>query len=170
MELHREAEVPEGTCGYAELEKFQAFLGPQGYQLIVVEASRCIILFKDSKYNEAPNVIQLVKHQKHYDGLTSIPALMNRSYFSCHCQRAYDSEDARHHNCMSQNCPACGRTRKGTEPGCPNYAAWLTPEVECERCHIKFYRSDCFRAHRQKGKKKRGEKSLRTVMDNRKTG
>lgn len=22
MELHREAEVPEGTCGYAELEKF----------------------------------------------------------------------------------------------------------------------------------------------------
>lgn len=118
MELHREAGVPEGTCGYAELEKFQAFLGPQGYQLIVVEVSRCIILFKDPKYNEAPNVIQLVKNQKNYDGLTSIPALMNRSYFCCHCERAYDSEEARRHNCIGQNCSACGRTRKGTEPGC----------------------------------------------------
>ena len=35
---------------------------------------------------------------------------------------------------MGQNCRACGRTRKGTEPGCLNYAAWLTPEVACERC------------------------------------
>lgn len=61
-ELHRKAGVPEGMCGYAELEKFQAFLRPQGYQLIVVDASRCIILFKDPRYNEAPNVIQLVKH------------------------------------------------------------------------------------------------------------
>lgn len=42
-ELHREAGVPEGMCGYAELEKFQAFPGPQGYELIVVEACRSII-------------------------------------------------------------------------------------------------------------------------------
>lgn len=143
----------EGACGCEELQKFQAFLGPQGYQLIVVEASRCIILFKDPKYNEAPHVIQLVKHQKHYDGLTSVPALIYRSYFCRHCDSAYNSEYATHRNCMGQNCPACCRTRKGTEPGCPNYAAWLTPEVECDRCHIKLYGSDCFAAHRQKGKK-----------------
>ena len=29
--LHRESGVVEGVCGYAELEKFQNFLGPQGY-------------------------------------------------------------------------------------------------------------------------------------------
>ena len=99
------------------------------------------------------------RNQKHYDGLTSIPALMNRSYFCHHCDRAYDCEDASHHNGMGQNCPVCGRTRTGTEPGCPNFAAWLTPEVECELCHIRFYGSHCFQAHQQKGKKK-GEKSL----------
>lgn len=143
----------EGACRCEELQKFQAFLGPQGYQLIVVEASRCIILVKDLKYNEAPHVIQLVKHQRHYDGLTSVPALIYRSYFCRHCDGAYNTEYAAYGNCMGQNCPACCRTRKGTEPGCPNYAAWLTPEVECDRCHIKFYGSDCFPAHRQKGKK-----------------
>ena len=143
----------EGACRCEELQKFQAFLGPLGYQVIVVEASRCIILVKDPKYNEAPHVIQLVKHQRYYDGLTSVPALIYRSYFCRHCDGAYNTEYAAYGNCMGQNCPACCRTRKGTEPGCPNYAAWLTPEVECDRCHIKFYGSDCFPAHRQKGKK-----------------
>lgn len=143
----------EGACRCEELQKFQAFLGPLGYQVIVVEASRCIILVKDPKYNEAPHVIQLVKHQRYYDGLTSVPALIYRSYFCRHCDSAYNTEYTAYRNCMGQNCPACCRTRKGTEPGCPNYAAWLTPEVECDRCHIKFYGSDCFPAHRQKGKK-----------------
>lgn len=100
----------EGTCGCEELQKFQAFLGPQGYQLIVVDASICIILFKDPKYNEGPHVIQFVKHQKHYDGLTSIAALIYRSYFCWHYDSAYNTEDAAHHNCMGQNCPACCRT------------------------------------------------------------
>ena len=40
----------EGACGCEELQKFQAFPGPQDYQLIVVEASRCIILFKDPRH------------------------------------------------------------------------------------------------------------------------
>ena len=73
--LHREAGVPRGPCGFEELEKFQDFLGPQGYQLIVVEPSKCLIVFKEAKYNNTPHVISLVKHQDHFDGLTSIPAL-----------------------------------------------------------------------------------------------
>ena len=66
--------------GFEELEKFHGFLGPQGYQLIVVEPSKCLIVFKEAKYNNTPHVISLVKHQDHFDGLTSIPALINRSY------------------------------------------------------------------------------------------
>lgn len=128
--LHQEASVPEGPCGFEELEKFQASLGPQGYQLIVVEVSKCLLLFKDSQYNEAPNVIQLVKVGNHYDILTSIPALMNRSYFCRHCEKGYDHEDAKNHNCQGQHCPACGRTKKGRDPGCPNYAKWVAPELE----------------------------------------
>ena len=32
---------------------------------------------KQSQFNDAPHVIYLVKHHQHYDGLTSIPALVN---------------------------------------------------------------------------------------------
>ena len=66
--LHQEAGVPEGPCGFEELQKFQDFLGPQGYQLIVVEPSKCLVVFKDPTYNEAPHVIGLVKYNGHYDG------------------------------------------------------------------------------------------------------
>lgn len=64
--LHREANVLEGPCGFEELQKFQDYLGPNGYQLIVVEPSKCLVAFKDSTYNEAPHWIGLVKHQGHY--------------------------------------------------------------------------------------------------------
>ena len=39
--LHQEVDVPEGPCGFEELQKFQDYLGPQGYQLIVVKPSKC---------------------------------------------------------------------------------------------------------------------------------
>lgn len=68
-------------------------------------------------------------------------------------------EESSRHFCRSQNCPACCRTRRRKEPGCPNFAVWLTPQLECNRCHIKFYGSDCFAAHQQKSKKK-GVKSI----------
>ena len=148
--LHREAGVPGGPCGFEELEKFQDFLGPHGYQLIVVEPSKCLIVFKEAKYNNTPHVISLVKHQDHFDGLTSIPALINRSYYCRLCDKGYDVEGATHHNCCGQNCPACLRKNKT----CPNYAGWVKPALECPNCNCKFYGQDCFEAHKKKGKKK----------------
>ena len=70
----------------------------------------------------------------------SIPALLNRSYFCRHCEKAYSNEDSAHHNCMGQNCSACRRGNKTY----PNFATWLTLEVCCERCHVKFYGRECF--------------------------
>ena len=129
--LHREADVPEGPCGYQEPEKFQDFLGPQGYQLILVELSKCLIVFKQSQFNDARHVIYLSKHHQHYDGLTSIPALVNCSYYCRPCDQAYHKEDALHHNCAGQNCPACLRRNKT----CVTYVAWIKPTVECFHCH-----------------------------------
>ena len=40
--LHQEAGVSEGPCGYEELEKCLEYLGPHGYQLIVIEPSKCL--------------------------------------------------------------------------------------------------------------------------------
>lgn len=40
------------------------------------------MVFKDNAYNDAPHFIGLVRYQGHYDCLTSIPALLNQSYYS----------------------------------------------------------------------------------------
>lgn len=50
-QLHRDAEVPEGPCGYEELEKFQALLGPQGYKIIVIDYISSAILFRGNVNN-----------------------------------------------------------------------------------------------------------------------
>ena len=91
-----------------------------------------------------------MKHQDHFDVLTSIPALINRSYYCCLCDKGYDVEGATHHNCCRENCPACLRTNKT----CPNYAAWIKPTLECPNGNCKFYGQDYFEAHKKKGKKK----------------
>ena len=148
--LHQEAGVPEGPCGFEELQKFQDYLGPQGYQLIVVEPSKCLIVFKDAQYNQAPHVIGLVKHQGHFDGLRSIPALMNRSYYCRLCDRGFNTQDAQHHNCEGQNCNSCTRTNKT----CPNFATWIKPTLYCPDCNVMFYGQNCFEAHKAKGPKR----------------
>ena len=45
-QLHQEAGVPEGPCGYEELEKFQTFLGRQAYKIIVVDYVSCACIFQ----------------------------------------------------------------------------------------------------------------------------
>ena len=87
--LHQEAGVPEGPCDLTHVQKFHDFLGPQGYQIVVVCAQNAVILFKDSQYNQSPHKIQLVKTDGHFDGLTSIRAFINRSYFCFDCNRGH---------------------------------------------------------------------------------
>ena len=151
-QMHREAGVVDGPCGREELKKFQEYLGAE-YQLIVFEGLKGKILFKDQQYDQAPKVIALLKTQNHYHGVTSIPALLNRSYFCRQCKKGYESEDSAHHNCMGQNCSACRRGNKT----CSDFATWVTPEVCCDKCHVKFYGPECFEAHQRK---QRGQKSV----------
>lgn len=79
-QLHREAGVPEGRCGYVELETFQSFLGPQGYKIIVGDYVSCACIFQGNvdKYDK---VIYLLKRGAHFNGLWSIITFLNRSYF-----------------------------------------------------------------------------------------
>lgn len=106
-ELYKVAGVPEGPCGFQAIEQFQNYLGPKGYQAIVVDPVRGGVIFKGEAYKNAPKVIQLVKtyHEDgeddtkaHYDGLYSVSPIMNRSKFCRYCCKGYDQEDARHHN------------------------------------------------------------------------
>ena len=80
-QLHREAGVPEGPCGYEELEKFQAFLGRQSYKIIVVDHVSCAFIFQGN-VNEYDKVIYLVKHGAHFNGLRSIHHCVTHCCFS----------------------------------------------------------------------------------------
>ena len=59
-QLHQDADVPEGPCGYEELEKFQTFLGPQRYKLIVVDYVSCACIFQGN-VDQYSKVIYLLK-------------------------------------------------------------------------------------------------------------
>ena len=75
-QLHQDAIVPEGPCGYEELEKFQAFLGPQGYKIILVDYVSCACIFQGN-VDQYSKVIYLLKHDNHYNGLRSMAAFLN---------------------------------------------------------------------------------------------
>ena len=114
--LHEEAGVGESPCGLEEIQKFQDYLGPQGFRIIVVDAVRGGVIFKGEAFLEADKTIVAVKsvyvvdenvEKAHYDGLYSIPGFMNRSYFCHRCCKGYNTEDSAHHNCQAKNCPAC---------------------------------------------------------------
>ena len=146
--LCKEAGVAEGPCGSEEMQQFQDHLGPQGNQIIVFEGQKGLIWFKDRAYNNAPKKICLLKIGNHFYGITSIPALLNRTYYCHHCEKGYCHETSEKHNCLGQNCSSCKRRNKR----CPNFATFETPEVYCGDCNRLFYGQECYAAHKQRGK------------------
>lgn len=152
-QLHRDAEIPEGPCGVEELEKFQAYLGPQGYKIIVVDYVSCAIIFRGQAKNYT-HVIYLVKHNAHYNGVKSMMSLLNRSYFCPDCCKGFNTDNAAHHSCMGRSCQSCQRTRSPkNQGGCPDYATNNKRTLHCQDCRRDFYGPDCFKAHKTvKGK------------------
>ncbi|CAH3179007.1 unnamed protein product [Porites lobata] len=179
-QLYTAAGVPEGSCGYEEIQKFQDYLGPMGYQLIVVDPVRGGVIFTGEQYKFAPKVIQIVKTyyedsdgetKAHYDGVYSIAAVMNRSKFCRYCCKGYNTEDAKHHNCLHANCPSCMRRRNKTSKGCPDYTGWSKPTITCRKCCRSFYGEDCYRDHlvqKNKQEESKMEKDLikEVALDN----
>lgn len=154
--LHQQAGVPEDLCGLEEIEKFQEYLGPQGYRIIVVEVSRGGVIFKGEKFQNAEKIIAIVKsvsadesgqETAHYDGLYSIKGFMNRSYFCSKCCKGYNTEDSVHHRCMAKSCPSCKQTTSKKEKGCSNFTLWKKPDRSCRVCKREFYGEACFAAH-----------------------
>ena len=142
-----------------------------GYQLIVVDPVRGGVIFTGEQYKFAPKVIQIVKTyyedsdgetKAHYDGVYSIAAVMNRSKFCRYCCKGYNTEDAKHHNCLHPNCPSCMRRRNKTSKGCPDYTGWSKPTITCRKCCRSFYGEDCYRDHlvQKKQEESKMEKDL----------
>ena len=137
-QLHRQAGVEEGPCGLPELAKFQQALGPS-YQLLVMLRMRPFdLIFKGP---DAPHQICLLKSNDHFDGLTSFPAFLNRSYYCIECQRGFNTNDKENHICEGRRCSACSRFQ------CEDYVRGTHPTDYCSLCCSKFFGPHCKRHH-----------------------
>ena len=137
-QLHQQARVPEGPCGLHQLKQFQEALGPN-YQLLVM--TRCKPFFLIFKGPTAANQIRLIKSNDHYDGVTSFPAFVNRSYYCIKCEKGFNTDDRAHHACKGRRCSACGRF------DCPDYVSGSEPTDYCSHCNTKFFGIDCKNHH-----------------------
>ena len=137
-QLHRQANVPEGPCGSEEYPKFQEALGPH-YQLLVMSRIKpfCLIF----KGPSAPHQIRLLKSNDHFDGLTSFPAFINRSYYCLDCEKGYNVEDKAHHSCRGRRCTACARFN------CEDFVPGNQPTEYCSQCNTKFFGIHCKSHH-----------------------
>lgn len=139
--LHDQAGVARGACGLEELAAFQTALSPH-YQLLVLCRSKPFFLLFRGVFGEwraphATHQIRLIKSDEHYDGCTSYPAFVNRSYW-CHlCGKGYNVEEAEHHPCEGRICRACNRAN------CPDYRIDTRATVYCPRCNSRFSRLSC---------------------------
>ena len=138
QELHQQAGVAEGPCGIEELRQFQQALGPQ-YQLLVM--TRMKPFFFIFKGPAAPYQIRLLKSNHHFDGCTSFPAFVNRSYYCVDCERGFNTNDRINHTCQGTRSSACGRF------DCRDYVRGTRPTDYCTLCHCKFYGAYCKRHH-----------------------
>ena len=138
-ELHRLAGVPEGPCGFEELQKFQDALGEQYRLLVMSMAKPFLLIFKGPR---APHTICLLKADDHYNGCTSFKGFMNRGYYCVECEKGYDHEEARHHSCKGRVCKSCDRKT------CPDYRIGTQPTTRCPQCNCLFFGEDCLQFHR----------------------
>ena len=123
--LHQQAGIAEGPCGLPELRQFQQALGAQ-YQLLVMTRMKPFFFIFIGP--AAPHQIPLLNSNHHYDGCTSFPAFVNRSYFCVDCERGFNTDDRFNHACRGTRCSACGRF------GCENYVRGTQPTAYCPTC------------------------------------
>ena len=81
--LHHEADVPFGSCGYPELEKFSKAPSLYDYQLVLVDETRGYEVSRFSPPQDKQLVLLYSGH--HYDFITSLPGFFATSYFCDRC-------------------------------------------------------------------------------------
>ena len=120
--LHRKAGVAEGPCGLPELRQFQQALGSQYQLLVMTRMKQFFLMFKGPA---APHQIRLLKSNDHFDGCTSFPAFVNRSYYCVDCERGFNTDDRTNHICQGRRCTACNRF------DCRDYVRGIRPTDYC---------------------------------------
>ena len=89
VQLHLEADVPQGPCGYEELHKFSQAPSLADYQLLLVDETRGFSVLSFSP--PQPKKLVLIYDGSHYDVVSSLPGYFATSYFCWKCFKPYDN-------------------------------------------------------------------------------
>ena len=114
LDLHHEAKVPFGPCGYHALTAFSAAPSLARYQIILVDAHRSfhITTFGDTQDKQ----LILLHDHDHYDVITRLPGFFGSSYVCAHCWKPYNTQGQ--HRCnKNKQCGACRQKE------CPDFQA-----------------------------------------------
>ena len=130
QDLHQQAGVAEGACGLPELCQFQQALGSQYQLLVMTRMKPFFLIFKGPA---VPHQIHLLKSNDHFDGCTSFPDFVNRSYYCVDCERGFNTNNRTNHTYQGRHCSACSRF------DCQDYVRGTRPTDYCTLCHCKFY-------------------------------
>ena len=105
LQLHREAHVSLGPCGYEELTQFSKAPSLIEYQILLVDADRAFHI--TSFGPPAPDKQLILLHEKgHYDVITTLPGFFRSNYVCSHCFKPYDHEGQ--HRCKFKiRCRCC---------------------------------------------------------------
>ena len=157
--LHRDAGVPEGSCGLPELAAFQRHLTE--HQIVVLSMDHNYqIIFKGPPQDKQ---IILIKVGEHYHGCNSLPGFLGTDQFCLHCETSYKADDIKHHPCQGKKCPSCHQT------GCPDHVPDQLTRHPCPRCHRHFFGEQCLGNHyvysSTDGKKADFTKKIKNVCD-----
>lgn len=149
VDLHFEANVPLGSCGYPELKKFALALSLQNYQLMLIDETRsyCVDAFGPPKGKQ----LVLLYNNQHYDVITMLPGFFSTNYFCGRCLELYDHEGEQACSNNPDYCPAClqnfcsdNQEAKGQR---------RSASLPCDRCKQKFFGETCLLQHGSKSYK-----------------
>ena len=143
LDLHREAKVPMGPCGYDALTAFSQAPSLRGYQILLVDAARSFHITTFGPLQDKQLI--LLHHQGHYDVITRLPGFFGSSYVCAHCWKPYNTE--RRHRCTKQK----GHCRACCQKECPDflhaYPRGQKATQRCQQCHRDFFGDTCFQMH-----------------------
>ena len=141
-DLHDDARVPPGPCGYEALTQFSKAPSLTGYQILLVDADRS---FHITTFGAPQDKQLILLHEKdHYDVITRLPGFLGSSYVCAHCWKPYNTEG--HHRChKKKQCGACRQKE------CPDFQAAYPRGQKatrrCHQCHRDFFGETCFQTH-----------------------
>jgi len=141
-QLHANAGVEFGACGYEELKKFQDYF--TYYEIILVDAERSYAATSFNPGSGKPKLI-LLYDQEHYDTITSPTGFYGTSYVCDHCLKGYNDEGK--HACKKNKefCRACRQHK------CQDFdhaqANKLKATPPCHLCRRHFFGEQCFEKH-----------------------